>query len=394
MISVIMRFANLLLLLVLGWVAIDYADAQPTESPAITSALQPFVDRQELPGAVTLVASKDKILSLEAVGYADIAQKKRMTTDALFWIASMSKPITCAALMMLVDEGKVRLDDPVEKYLPEFIPRIMIVSSDRTNVQLQIPQHSITVRQLMSHRSGLRATTPIETPTFDMYPLATRVESYALEPLLFEPGSDFSYSNAGINTAARIIEVVSGIPYEEFLQRRLFDPLGMSDTTFWPTEAQLARLALSYKPNATLTGLEETPITQLHYPLTDRVHRYPIPAGGLFSTASDMAKFCQMFLNGGIFASKRYLSEAAIKEVTSNQGGQVNVMPGYDGYGLGWFTSASGAYEHPGAYHTSMTVDPTRGLITIWMVQLTGFVGNGDKSEGAFEKAAAAIHSP
>jgi CubicO group peptidase (beta-lactamase class C family) len=271
----------------------------------------------------------------------------------------------------------------------------MVASPDGAHVRLQAPQHPITVRELMSHRSGLRATSAFETPTLGQFPLAVRVESYALEPLLYEPGSGFTYSNAGINTAARIIEVVSGMRYEEFLQRRIFDPLGMTDTTFWPTEAQVARLATSYKPNAASTALEETPIPQLRYPLTDRVQRYPMPAGGLFSTASDLAKFCQMFLNGGVIAGRRYLSEAAIKEATSSQGGKVTVMmPTYDGYGFGWFTSASGAYEHPGAYHTSMAVDPARGVVTIWMVQLAGFVGDGIKSEGAFEKAAAAIHSP
>ena len=352
------------------------------------SVLQPFVDRHELAGAVTLVASRDRILSLEAVGYSDIANRKPMATDALFWVASMSKPIASSALMLLVDEGKVRLDDPVAKYLPEFDPRIMEASPDETKVLLQEPHHPLTVRQLLGHRSGMQFKSSLETPTLDLFPLALRVRSYALEPLMSEPGAEFSYSNAGINTAAHIIEVVSGMPYEEFLKRRLFDPLGMTDTTFWPTDAQVARLAKSYKPDAAGTDLEETLISQLRYPLTDHRNRYPMPAGGLFSTAGDLVKFCQMLLNGGVFSGKRILSEAAIKEMTRRLSGPVDLGSGYNGYGLGFELRASGAYGHPGAYATNMTVHPAHGLITIWLVQHAGFVGNGGKSEAAFEKAA------
>src|ERR1041385_6525721 len=143
----------------------------------------------------------------------------------------MSKPITATALMILVDEGKVRLDDPVERYLPEFANvKIIGLDKDRSHVSLQRPQHPITVRNILSHTSGIPFSSSIETSTLDLFPLATRVQSYALLPLLFEPGINYSYSNAGINTAARIIEVVSGVSYTQFLQKRLFDPLGMKDT--------------------------------------------------------------------------------------------------------------------------------------------------------------------
>jgi len=352
------------------------------------SVLQPFVDRHELAGAVALAASRDKILGVEAIGCADIAKQKPMTTDAVFWIASMSKPVTATAVMLLVQEGKVRLDDPVGKYLPEFDPRIMAASPDGTQVLLQRPHHPITVRQLLGHRSGMQFKSSLETPTLDLFPLELRVRSYALEPLMAEPGAEFSYSNAGINTAARIVEVVSGMRFEEFLQRRLFDPLGMTDTTFWPNDAQVARLAKSYKPNATATDLEETTISQLHYPLTDRSRRYPMPAGGLFSTASDLVKYCQMLLNGGTYSGWHFLSAASIKEMTINQSGPADLGYGYSAYGLGFELQASGAYGHPGAYATDMTIDPGHGLVTIWLVQHNGFAGNGAKSEAAFQKAA------
>ena len=356
----------------------------------LAAALQPYVNRHELAGAVTLVASKDKILDLETVGYADIRAKKPMTTDCLFWIASMSKPIAAVALMMLVDDGKVRLNDPVQKYLSRFDPKIMAVTSDEAHVLLEQPHHPITVRNLLSHTAGITFRSSLESPTLDALPLAIRVESYSLEPLMFEPGSDWSYSNAGINTVARIIEVVSGMSYETFLQKRLFDPLHMTNTTFWPTDAQLHRLAKSYKANETRTDLEETPITQLRYPLSDRKDRYALPAGGLFSTAEDLAKFCQMLLSDGVYDGKRYLKPASIREMARNQvaeSARKNIadFEPTDGYGLGWFTSASGAFDHRGAYSTGMRIDPRKGLITIWLVQHADFPGDGAKSFDTFE---------
>src|SRR5262249_1112701 len=158
------------------------------------------------------------------------------------------------------------------------------------------PKHPPTVRHLLSHTSGMPFRSAMEQPTLDRLTLRDCVLSYAMTPLGSEPGTEYQYSNAGINTAGRIIEVVSGMPYETFLQKRLFDPLGMKDTTFWPTEEQLKRLAKAYRPKDK-SGLEETTITQLQYPLADR-NRKPMPAGGLFSTASDVGRFCQMILNG------------------------------------------------------------------------------------------------
>ncbi len=358
--------------------------AQSAE-PNFTSVLQPFVDNHTLAGAVTVVASKDKLLSLEAVGFADIAANKPMRTDCLFWIASMSKPITGTALMILVDEGKVNVDDPVEKYLPEFKGLMVIVEQDENHVLLKKPLQPMTVKHVLSHTSGMRFSSPLETPTLDMLTLRDGVRSHALQPLQWEPGSKYQYSNAGINTAARIIEVVSDLSYEDFMQQRLFGPLGMPDTTFWPNTEQVSRLAKPYKPNADKTGLEETTITQLTYPLTDR-KRQPMPAGGLFSTGKDVARFCQMVLNGGQLDGKRYVSEASVKLMTSKQTGDALK----DGYGLGWSTGG-GTLGHGGALATNMTIDPQRGLITVWMVQHAGFPGDGGQSHGVFKKAAEAL---
>lgn len=359
------------------------ASAQdPPHSPAITSALQPYVDNSSLAGAVTLVADKDKVLALDAVGYSDISANKRMTTDCLFWIASQSKPITATALMMLVDEGKVALDDPVAKYLPEFHDLWLAAESDKDHVLLKRPNHAITVREILSHTSGLPFASAMEKPTLDGLPLATAVKSYAMTPLVFEPGTKYQYSNAGINTAGRIIEVVSGMPYEEFLQTRLFTPLGMKDTTFTPNAGQIARLAKSYKPTSSNDGLKELTIGQLTYPL-DKPGRYPMPAGGLFSTAEDVGKFCRMVLNGGTLDGKRYLSEKAVHEMTTKQTGDAVK----DQYGLGWSTGG-GNFGHGGAFSTNMNVDPKRGRITVFLVQHAGFPGKGGESGGAFAKAA------
>jgi uncharacterized protein (TIGR03067 family) len=351
----------------------------------VAAALQPFVDNHTLAGAVTLVADRDRVLSLEAVGFADIAAKVLMSIMSLFWIASQSKPITAAALMMLVDEGKVHLDDPVEKYLPEFRGPWLVVEQDKDHQVLRRPNHPITVREVLSHTSGLPFSTAAEQPTLDRLPLRVAAMSYALTPLQFEPGTRYQYSNAGINTAGRIIEVVAGMPYEEFLNWRLFGPLGMKDTTFWPNEAQLKRLAKSYRPGPKGQGLEETPIGQLKYPLSDR-SRQPMPAGGLFSTASDVGRFCQMVLGGGTYQGKRYLSEAAVKEMTSRQTG-AGIK---ESYGLGWATGG-GTFGHGGAHATNMTIDAKRGLVLVFMVQHAGFPGDGGKSLGAFHKAAAEL---
>ena len=368
------------------------------DEPKVSDSLKPFVERGVLAGAVTLVATPEKVLSVEAVGYSDVAAKEPMKVDSLFWIASMNKPITATALMMLVDEGKVKLDDPVEAYLPEFKGQMVVALKEGNVVVLKKPAHPITVRNILSHTAGLVGRSPLERE-LDTVSLREGTISYGLSPLQFEPGSQYQYCNPGINTAGRIVEVVSGMPYEEFLQKRLFEPLAMKDTTFWPTEEQVRRLAKSYRPDAARKGLEETRITQLTYPLTDR-KRHPYPAGGLFSTAADLGTFCRMILNGGTLDGRRYLSEAAVREMTSTQTGDlISKGKGENGYGLGWTTSKKstgdsgpaipGPCGHGGAYATNMSIDPGRGLITVYMVQHAGWPGvDGGAVHGAFQKAA------
>ena len=349
----------------------------------VASVLQPYVDDKVLAGAVTMVADKEKVLDVTTVGWADIAGKKAMAKDAIFWIASMSKPITATAFMMLVDEGKVSLDDPVEKYLPEFKGQMVVAEKDDEHVLLKKPKHPITVRNVLSHTSGLAFKSAVENPTLDMLTLRVAVLSYAAAPLQFEPDTKYQYANAGINTAARIIEVISGMSYEDFMQQRLFTPLGMVDTTFWPSEEQEKRIATSYKANQGKTDLEATTVGQLHYPLHERI-RQPMPAGGLFSTAADVVKFCQMLLNGGELNGKRYISEGALKQLQTKQTGE-----GLNAYSLGYQLNGS-SFGHGGAYSTNMSIDPAKGIVTVFMVQNAGWrTDEGKKILPAFQKAAA-----
>jgi len=352
-----------------------FAEAPVTSS----SVLKPFVDKHELAGAVALVADKNKVLSIESVGFADIASGKAMKQDNIFWIASQSKPMTAVAVMMLVDDGKISLDDPIEKYLPEFRGQMFVAEKDNEHIVLRKPKHSITVRETLNHTSGLPFKSAIEEPTLDGLSLSSAVRSYAMTPLLSEPGTVYRYSNAGINTAARLIEVVAKVKYEDFMQQKLFDPLGMKDTTFWPNEAQSLRVAKSYRPNASKMNLDEFPVSQLIYPLTDRVHRFPMPAGGLFSTAIDTSLFCRMLLNNGELDGKRYLSENVIRELSKRQ-----TPPAIkESYGLG-FSVSPDSYGHGGAHATNMEIRSGKGLVLVWMVQHGGFPGEGGKAQGAF----------
>lgn len=355
------------------------------EPAGLAAPLKPFVARGNLAGAVVLVANKDKVLAVDAVGYSDVAAKTPLKTDALFWIASQSKPITAAALMILVDGGKVKLDDPVAKYLPEFNNVWVAAEKDKEHILLKKPKRAITVRDVLCHMSGLPFASPAENPTLDALPLAAAAKTYAATPLESEPGTKYQYSNAGINTAGRIIEIVSGTPYEDFLDKRLFAPLGMVDTTFWPNADQVKRLANSYKPGKGGTGLEPLTVGQLRYPLSDRTKRFPMPAGGLFSTADDVARFCRMMLNGGEFDGKRLLSESAVKEMTKRQTPETVK----ESYGLG-FSVGGGTFGHGGAFATNMSVDTKRGLVFVYLVQHAGFPGDGGKAQDEFRKAAAA----
>jgi CubicO group peptidase (beta-lactamase class C family) len=358
----------------------DARESSELLSEKIGAALQPFLDTHALAGAVTVVGDLDKILSFKAVGFADVAAQRPMARDTLFWIASLSKPITAAALMILADAGKLKVNDPVEKYLPEF--KDVRVRGSVGQETLHSPRRSITIRHLLCHTSGLPFSSSVEQPTLDLIPLRDRVRSYAMTPLLFQPGSRFHYSNAGINTVGRIIEVVSQMPYEKFLAQHLLQPLEMKDTTFRPNKNQLSRLAKAYEPNPDTGELQETQSMELWYPLDDG-RRQVVPAGGLFSTGEDLAHFCHMILNGGMYKGKRYLSSNAVKQMMRKQTG-IRVQ---ESMSLGWETNGY-AVTHGGSFKVRMTIDWVRWLFTIFLVQHKEFAANGAQSHQEFLKAA------
>jgi CubicO group peptidase (beta-lactamase class C family) len=377
------RLVGIVLLLVATSVGALAADGDaPSALPSdggMAAKLQPFLDDHVIAGAVVLVADKDKVLDLEAVGYNDLATKQAMKTTDLFYIASMTKTFTTAGLMMLVDEGKVKLDDPVEKYLPEFKGQMV----QEAGGQPHPPKHPITVREIMSHTAGLHKG-PLPGDTLEKY-----VKELAKRPLEFEPGTKFIYS-PGPAVGGRIIEVVSGIPYTQYLQQRLLDPLGLKETTFWPDAELASRLALTHKYNRTSKTLEPLGNSSKHGEnVPPRIasqfggsvfaayrRQFGNPAGGLFSTATDVGRFCQMLLNGGTYEGKRYLSAAAVKEMSSLQTGRLTVGR-EEGYGLGCFVQerataggpSVGSFGHHGARKTQMWIDPQNRLIMVLMVQ-------------------------
>ncbi|HLA70158.1 MAG TPA: serine hydrolase domain-containing protein [Steroidobacteraceae bacterium] len=353
-----------------------WATAASAAGPGpLARAVQPFVDQGQYAGAVMIVVSVDKVLDAETVGFADVERGEPMRPDTFGYIASTGKPIIATAVMMLVDEGKVALDDPVSKYLPDFAPRIAAQGAGG-NGELSAPAQPVTVRMLLNNTHGLMPDLLPTARPYDSMPLAEHVRDLTSHPLAHEPGAAFVYSGVGINVAARVVEVVSGEDIEKFLRRKLLTPLGMKDSTFFPSNAQLTRLATSYWMPPGTTKLTATPLSMLTQPLGDRKARFA-PAGGLFSTAPDMARFGQLFLGRGFYRGHRYLSEASVDAMTHRSLGDeaqkgVPQIPGVDivlSYGLGWGVAANGAYFHPGLGGADIGIDATRRFAVVLLAQ-------------------------
>ena len=355
-----------------------FTPAQDLPFAGIKPAMQKFVDEGDLAGAVTLVGNKDGILSHEAVGQRDLADKSPMRKDALFRIASMTKPITAIAIMILVDEGKLSPDDDVAKHLPEF--------ANATFAGDKKPSRPLKIRDLLTHTGGL-PNYPKEFAEIYMNrdrTLAETSKAVATQPLQFEPGSKWAYCNSGIDTLGRIVEVASGESFEAFLQKRVFDPLRMKDTAFYPTPEHRKRLAKTYNKkdgklvlDMNLIGLPEKPT-------------FPIPAGGLVSCGADLAELYRMMLNKGELNGKRILSEKAVAEMTRTQTGDIatGFVPGMS-FGYGWAVvkepkgvtamMSAGTYGHGGAFGTQGWIDPKQDLFVILLIQRTGLT-NADAS--------------
>lgn len=343
------------------------AETDPPTSPEVTAAMQSYLDRYKLAGVIGVIADKSgKVHFKNLLGYADVEAKKPISEDNVFWIASMTKMFAGASIMMLVDEGKMSLDDPVTKFIPQLKKWMVVEEKDESHVLLKPPVRPVTVRHVLSHTSGLASSSELQQVTgSDSTPLKARALSSVTGPLQWQPGDKYAYGNQGMNIAARIVEIVSGMPYEAFLQKRFFDPLGMTETTFWPSEAQVARLAGAYGPNKEKNGYARGDVGFLTKPLSDREHRFPEAGGGLFSTTHDIFRYGLMLANDGELDGKRYLSHAAMDELRKEQTGKTKVN-----YSLGYHLR-HGMFGHDGALGTDLSVNPDTGMVAIFMVQCT-----------------------
>ncbi len=378
------RFITVLLLL--GIFSIPALAAEPPASPEVVTAMQPYLDGHKIAGIIGVIADKTgKVYYKNLIGYADVEAQKPISEDNVFWIASMTKMFAGASIMMLVDEGKVSLDDPVTKFIPQLSKLMVTTEKDADHVLLKPVTRPVTVRHILSHTSGLTGSSELQqTAGADATSIKARTIPSVLGPLQWQPGEKYQYGNQGMNLAARIVEIVSGMPYEDFLQQRFFTPLGMTETTFWPSDAQIARLANAYGPNKDKTAYARGSITYLTKPYSDRVHRFPEAGGGLFSTTHDIFRYGLMLANNGELEGKRYLSPAAMDELRKEQTGTTKVN-----YSLGYHLR-NGMFGHDGAYGTDLSVNPKTGMITIFMVQCTS--GDQWSARDAFLKTATEVY--
>ena len=374
-------------------VALGQDDQQAAETkappPAIASidtAMQGFVDAGVASGVVTLVARDGEIVHLSAVGLSDLEAEKKMRPSSLFSIASMTKPITATSAMILVEEGKLNLDDKVSKYLPAF-----------ANCKLKDgskPSREITIRDAITHMSGLNGKQTFAGS------LAEAVDEIATRPLAFDPGTKWQYS-PGLNVVGRVVEIVAKQPLEQFMKERIFAPLKMSNTTFTPDETQRKRIATLYAPGKKENGEDKKSLV----PIANRIGNFadvkgPNPSGGLVASARDMFRFYQMILNDGKSRKQQIVSADSIKQMTSLQSGELKTgfTPG-NGWGLGWCIIrepqevtgmlSAGTFGHGGAFGTQGWVDPKTKTIYVLMIQRDK-LPNADGSEirKAFQQAA------
>ena len=330
-----------------------WAQRPSSESPAgdrlarIGQMLDRRIAAGELPGAVTLVAHNGRILYFDARGVLDRETRKPLSKDSIFQLASLTKPVTTVAILMLVEEGKVRLTDPVSRFMTGFRP--------------------VTIRHLLTHTSGI--VSAVQLPTESNATLATFLPRFAGEPLEFEPGSQWKYSNTvAFDLLARVVEIASGQPYDRFLRERIFEPLGMHDTAHTLSAAQKARLATRYDVTPQRLQKNVRPDTPLYFG----------GGWGLNSTAQDYYRFAQMLLNKGELDGRRILSPRAVELMQAVQA--PDTLPGRTpgtawGLGVRVITDAAkagvslsnGSYGWTGASGTHFWIDPAENLVAVLM---------------------------
>jgi len=354
----------------------------------IHQALQRHIDAGEISGAVTLVARRGRIVHFEAHGLMDLEAKKPMSKDAVFRLASMSKPITAVATMMLVEEGKIRLSDPVSKFIPEFkdtkvaMPRNGSRPGAPPEIYTVPADREITIQDLLTHTSGLMSNGIAQAEANRLVhrepddTLATYIPKLGQAPLDFQPGTQWAYSGgAGPDVLSRICEIVSGQTYDVYLKTRLFEPLGMKDTFFYPPDDRRPRMPVLYQKN----GLKKAPNQDGFSSKT-----YFSGAGGLMSTAEDYVQFAQMLLNGGVLNGKRFLGPRTVQLMSSNHVGDMfNGKLGRPAHGMGFgflmaliqdsvaarLRVSNGSFGWDGAFGTQTWIDPKENMVTIIMLQ-------------------------
>lgn len=366
---------------VISAVVVKATLAKETPSNGVKAVLERYVAEKEIAGGVTSFHPERGPAEIVVVGEANLENKRPMAEDTLFGVMSMTKPISATALMILVDEGKVSIDDPVAKYIPAF------ANAKTTG---GAPVRDLKIRHLLTHTSGLGGDQGCKES------LEATANALAARQFDFQPGERWQYGPS-INVVGRIVEVVSGQPFDEFLRERVFEPLAMSETTFHPTDEQRKRMAVLYKKSADGKSLEPGE----RWSGAGEPGCAPNPSGGLFSTAGDMDRFYQMILNGGELDGHRIVSADAVRQMTSVQSAdlQTGFTPG-NGWGLGWcivrepqdVTNAlsPGSFGHGGAYGTQGWVDPVKKRVFVLMVQRAD-LGNSDGSDirKEFQNAAA-----
>jgi len=320
-------------------------------------------------GAVMMAIQHDKVLALEAAGSSDLDAKRPMRPDAIFDIRSISKPITVFGALLLVDDGKLALDDPLAKFLPEF-------SRPQVKGETHPSAVPITIRQLMTHTSGIAAERPPDlqniTRTFD-HTLAQVVALVGQQPLDFTPGSKWAYSSSGIAVLGRVVELVSGRPFEAVMQQRVFDPLEMQDSSFFTSRAKVDRIPTMYNH-------ENGHLVKDVMDVTRPGQKYAAPDFGLFSTAQDLRRFGQMMLNRGSWQGRRILSPKLVDEMIRPE--MPTSIPKYRS-GLGWavhpkeaaemsFAVTDGSYGANGASGCMLWIDPSVQLIRIYLTHYFG----------------------
>jgi CubicO group peptidase (beta-lactamase class C family) len=367
----------------------------PDRLERIATAVQHDIDDKRIAGAVTLVVRHGKVAWFKAQGMSDREAAKAMPADAMFRICSMTKPITSVAVMMLYEEGKFLLDDPVSKYLPEFKnPKVLVKPASGATYTIPASKE-ITIRDLLRHTSGItyqwnddlgpmyeKADVASGLLQFDGT-IADNVKHLAALPLLFNPGDRFEYS-LGVDVLGRLVEVVSGKPLDEFFRTRIFEPAGMKDTYFFPPDNKLNRLATAYTyyPDKGLNRFADAPIREGSFVYSaDYPSRGPKKlfsgGAGLVSTAMDYARFCQMMLDDGKVGNTRLLSRKSVELMTHDQLGKIATDMGFGlGFGVDGVKAplaelgSVGSYNWGGFFYTGFSIDPKEQMIVIFMAQL------------------------